>query len=586
MKKYLLLLFMLLITFGLTTGSAYADSDTGSIYGHISYVEGNPKVVRADQTQEDAVVNLPVAPGDMVVTGEKSRCELQFDNGTVMRLGKKTRLKVTTVLAKSLTSKWKITTLELMEGKLYSLNQAYNKERFQVLTPNAAINLKKNSKTTIILKDGETHLACDRGKFEMMYGEDANKLKTETVRKGKHFIVTADHKLKENDKLDIDFQAWNQYINDNFKELHYGISKVPKKVYKYSKALVYWAEKWSSLVGDWVYDDLFGYVWRPAHDIYAHPMKLFLNASYVEVNGQLFLVPNEPWGWVPAHMGTWVWMKWGWTWVPGDAFFPGGSWYTYGGAFGYTFLNRTLFYWIQGLYGGYDLYYTYRSYGDDAWQRAYYGRYKTYPPKLSTRKLPKEIRNIIKKMNQTPVTTLKDRLGKEPLKTDYFMVKRDTLHKSPVNPTKINKKPAIGTAKPVKPTRISATSIVNKLKFARRTKESSNKKDGKAYRDFNPDKQWSLINNVKVRYSSKTNAVVAPALGLNSSRMTTRQAHALKRGSVGISRGSTGYYGSRSGGGNDGSTVSTSAVTTGSRGGGRGSGGGKSGPGGASQEKK
>lgn len=586
MKKYMLLLFMLLITFGLTTGSAYADSDNGSIYGHISYVEGNPKVVRADQTREDAVVNLPVAPGDMVVTGEKSRCELQFDNGTIIRLGKRTRLKVTTVLAKSLTSRWKITTLELMEGKFYSLNQSYNKERFQILTPNAAVNLKNNSKTTIILKDGETHLACDRGKFEVMYGENADKLKTETLRKGKRFIVTADHKFKENDKVDIDFQAWNQYINDNFKELHYGISKVPKKIYKYSKALVYWAEKWSSLVGEWVYDDLFGYVWKPANEIYAHPMKLFLNARYVEVNGQLFLVPDEPWGWVPAHMGTWVWMKWGWTWIPGDAFFPGGSMYAYGGAYGYTFISRTLFYWIQGLYGGHGLYYTYRSSGEAAWQRAYYNRYKKYPPKLDASKLPKDIRTIIKKINQTPVTTLKNRLGKEPLKTDYFMVRKDTLHKTPVDPAKIGKKPVIETTKAANPAKISATSIINKLKFARR--QSSIKKDVKVYRDFNPDKEWSLINNVKVRYSSKTNAVVCPTLGLNSSRLTTRQAQALRRGSLGINGQGyrRGYYGGGSGS-SDGNTVSTSSVTTGSRGGGPGSSGGsKSGAGGAQQEKK
>ena len=33
--------------------------------------------------------------------------------------------------------------------------------------------------------------------------------------------------------------------------------------------------------------------------------------------------PRKQWGWVPAHMGTWVWLKRGWTWIPGDWFHSG-----------------------------------------------------------------------------------------------------------------------------------------------------------------------------------------------------------------------------------------------------------------------
>ena len=128
-----LFIFTVILTF--TPGNfVYAEEST---YGHISYVDKEAKVIREDHTEHKAVVNLPVTSGDQVVTSNKGRCELQFDNGTIIRLDKNTRLKVTTILAPSLTSRWKVTTLHLLEGQIYTMIQSYNREMFQVLS-NAA----------------------------------------------------------------------------------------------------------------------------------------------------------------------------------------------------------------------------------------------------------------------------------------------------------------------------------------------------------------------------------------------------------------------------------------------------------------
>lgn len=595
MKKYLMILMMLSMAFVVAAGNGYAsDPVEGSIYGHISYIEGNPKVIRADQTQEDAVVNLPVAPGDLLLTDDNSRCELQFDNGTVMRLDKQSRLKVTTVLAKSLTSNWKITTLELQEGKLYSINQSYNRERFQVITPNSAINLINNSMATIMLKAGETHLACDRGKFEVMYGGEVKNLQADTVRKGEGYIVTADNRFVKNEKRDIDFLAWNQYINNNFKELHYGISKVPQKLYKYSKGLVTWAEKWSSLVGEWVYDDLFGYVWKPLDPRYAHPGRLFVNASYTKINGQVFLVPNEPWGWVPAHMGTWVWMKWGWTWIPGNAFTPGMGWYAFED-FNYPFYYSTLYYWMDRIYGGFDYYCSYRNYGIDHWRMAYESKYNKTAPKPSYKGVPKEIQAIFKKMDKTPVLNIQNRLGKLGPEMEQAMLKANIKAAAPVQQLNSMADHANRAGKPASPAKpavpgsekalnTSPTSIINTLRYSNMTKDNS-AKNVKTYRDWNPDKAWAFNNGVKVQYSSKTNEVVCPTLGLRSSQVTQRQMNALTMGSQGHSgMGNSRGFGSSVGVGSDGHSAAPGSSNLGGPGSFSGSRGGDSG--GKAQEKK
>ncbi len=297
-----------------------------SNYSHISFVDDEVAVIRANGSENQAVVNLPVVPGDTVVTSANGRCELQFNNGTVVRLDKNSRLRVTTVLAPALTSNWQVTTLHLLQGQVYVLPQTYGREVFQVITPTAAVKLSSRTLSTIRLDSaGGTSLFSDGGKFTALYGSDGLALKKITIRVNRPQTIGADHALSGSvEKRSLEFRAWNEYVDRHFKELHYGISKVPPKLMKFkNKALLYWAEKWSSQFGEWVYDDLFGYVWRPADDRFAYAERPFFHADFVHLNGQLFLVPQQLWGWVPAHMGTWVWMKRGWTWIPGDWFHPG-----------------------------------------------------------------------------------------------------------------------------------------------------------------------------------------------------------------------------------------------------------------------
>lgn len=592
-RSTLLSLFILGLLFMFPSGDLFPGED--STYGHISYIDKGATVIRQDQTEHKAVVNLPVVPGDQIVTGEKGRCELQFDNGTVVRLDKDSRLKVTTILAPALTSKWKITTLHLMRGEVYSMNQSYNREMFQIITPNAAVDLKKRSSAAIQLDaKGNTHIFADRGKFKVMYGGEADSLKSETIRSGSGCSVTPGHKLTmevKSDTRDIDFMGWNEYVNRNFRDLHRGISKVPKKLYRYNKAIVYWAEKWSSLVGEWVYDDLFGYVWKPADEIFRFSSRPFFHADYIKVNDQYFVVPQQPWGWAPSHLGTWVWMKGGWTWVPGNNFTGGiysrtSNIWGFMGGFSYPGLFfPSLGYWLGSSYGGRDLYYTYRTYGEKAWREAYRKTYNKDIKRPEFNNIPKSVRELIKKMNKAPLKMVKDRLGdhRPSIAIDIKSIKplsKSTTGTKPLISKKISKK-GVASPSPVKQIKSNARKL--RAALAGDRVQPRLKKAGPAmnFRDWNPDKQWARSKGYTVRYSSKSNAMICTDLKLNSRTMSTRDRVALKGNR-------TGTYGkSRSGGfNNDGSGSSSSGSSTGagtsssrtvsSRGSGRGSGFGNS----------
>ena len=572
------------------SGSLLSADAGESVYGHISYVDKDATVIRQDKTEHKAVVNLPVAPGDQVVTGEKGRCELQFDNGTIIRLDNDSRLKVTTVLAPSLTSRWKITTLHLMRGGLCTINTNYSREMFQIITPNAAMDFKKRTVTFIRLRDsGDTFVFADRGKFKVMYGEDVDSLKTETIRADKGYTITAGHQMRiDEGKRDFDFVAWNAYVNRNFKDLHYGVSKVPKKIYRYNKALVYWAEKWSSLFGEWVYDDILGYVWKPADEYFAWSARPFFHANFTYVNGELFLVPQQPWGWVPAHMGTWVWMKWGWTWVPGSAFTPGlyNNIYARSGfPFYRSWYYPTLAYWINTGYGSYDLYYTYRDQGVKVWRENYQKKYNTFKKEPGIKKFPKAIRELIGKLNKAPVRVVKERLGTEPRSTMIGMKKLTPLLKSTKPAVNVNKnKKIVSTSAKTRGSsgKISVSSVIAP-KVSIRSKESKgfkfktiDKGRGgsvrlplKGFRDWNPDSRWASSSGHNIVYSSKNNEVVCPSLGLSSKTITPMQRAALKgkaRGSRG--RSSTQASASSSGSSTGSTDNSTGSSSSSSRGGG------------------
>jgi hypothetical protein len=600
-RSSLLSLFLVVLLIPLVSGHVFSDDSQEMIYGHISYVENDATVIRQDKTEHQAVVNLPVAPGDQVITGEKGRCEVQFDNGTILRLDKDSRLKVETILAPSLTSRWKITTLQLMRGQLSSMAQAYNREMFQIITPNAAVELKKRSTAFIRLKEnGDTFIFAQRGKFQVMYGEGVQSLKTETLRSGNGYTITADHRMLPGEgKRDFDFVAWNEYVNRNFRDLHYGISKVPKKIYRYSKGLVYWAEKWSSLFGEWVYDDLFGYVWKPADELFSYSRRPFFHANFVRVNGKLFLVPQQAWGWVPAHMGTWVWMtKNGWVWIPGSAFSPSMS--QLGGYSRGNLYFMTLGYWLNTCYGDYELYSLYRDYGVGAWRNAYREKFNVVRKNPVSKEIPKTVRQVINRLNKAPVKLVKERLGEQFRSPVLEMEKVKPLLKS-LRPSDIKKgeAPTVKT-KPIRV--VTSTSIVGNVSTdAQVGKEPGEMKlkgtggmgggGGKAlpngnFRDWNPDSRWAAGHGYTIHYSPKKNAVLCPTLKLSSQTLTRAQRSFLRRSSLDFrssSRvGGSASSGSASSGSSSNSRSAASSISS-SRGSG---GGGHAGTGGSAKEKQ
>ena len=348
-KSFLVVLFLGLSLYPLAAADAPYQVVNGPgnfYYGHISLTDvrndgADPIVMRGDAEKgEPAALNLPIGPGDIIRTTGERRVEIQFDNATIVRLDVDSELKIETIMAQSLSSKNQVSNLVLRRGRCYIMYKQFNsKELFQVLTPLAAVKLKHNSVALIGLQaDGSAEIQVKYGKASLLYGSDPQALKEQIVTAKERMTITPDGRYSTQAyKADTDFENWNKSINDDFLELHKGLTPLPKPVQRMSSAVFEFAQKYGNRYGEWLYDDYFGYVWRPYYNDH-YPWGSwapYYAGRWSNYNGQMFWVPTEPWGWIPYHLGVWQWdKKKGWYWIPGSAFAPAWvDWSFFGGSF-------------------------------------------------------------------------------------------------------------------------------------------------------------------------------------------------------------------------------------------------------------
>jgi hypothetical protein len=412
------------------SAGAWADShyqyiywDTEIYFGHVIYPEAmhdgkDAVVLREGQTRpEVADLNLPIAPGDFIQTTER-RCEIQFDTGTIIRLDRNTEIKIETILAQSLSSKNKLTNFILSKGQIYVMYKRYiRKEIFQIITPNAAVKMNHESVAMIKAKpDRSTDIHVNTGKVYALFGPDEDHIMKEKIKKGQAITVTADHQSSVPSYAEIeDFEAWNEKVNREFLELHEGKAMIPLPIQKMPLAIFHFAQKFSNIHGEWLWDSFFGYVWRPFLNNNRYPWgdwKPYYTGRWTSVDNQLFWVPSEPWGWVPYHLGIWMWdAEKGWLWLPGSFFAPAWvDWAFYFGRFGWRpwMLEDWLWYSYSGFDGSFFPFYAslnYRETGDASDQgeqnrevlrvirKDQLSRKQTSPYPL-----PKELRKSYKKM--------------------------------------------------------------------------------------------------------------------------------------------------------------------------------------------
>jgi len=557
-------------------------------YGHVSLVEilndgKDPVVLRQDAGRPlPAVLNFPLQPGDTVRTSDARRLEIQFDNATIVRLDLNTELRIDTILAQSLSRMdTSVSNLSLVKGRIYVMYKEYDRrELFQILTPNAAVKFRHNSVATIAAgPDGTTDIQVAYGKATALFGPDKNKLFESTASKNERLVIDKKSEaLSEPPSPEPDFAAWNASINANFRDLHEGKSVLPKPILRgVTRATFYFAQTFGDRFGEWLYDDLYGYVWRPFfNDSYPQGQwRPYYYGQWVAGGGQMFWIPSEPWGWVPYHLGVWQWdAKRGWLWLPGSAFAPAWVDWAYMRGDYFAWSPWTMFDWMfydGWMPGGWMDGYANRYYGAggfwNAEGRPGFGGTAVQAPLTSVTK------DQLKKPAGTPALSMPKEYRRV-LENLRAALKRGDARAieglgSGVKPAILVRDRRIDPPLPVGRSGLAETALSRSAPRSFTALSRMIAPLVTRVRDWNPDVRLGQRLGVNIQYSSRTNEVVCPELRLSSAMIGRGVLMAEPR----LGRASGGLSGPSSGG-SGGSMAATGTSSSGSATTGSSSGGG------------
>ena len=286
-----------------TDNNAPPDSAAGAgpiRLARFSYVQGSVTWRPGDGAAwSPASVNLPIRQGAQVWVTNGGRAEVQFDDGSLLRLGNGA---VSTLQTLYSDANGEFTEIQMNEG-LSELELRGTESVYQIDTPLVSIKSEGPSKVRIGV-DSSVEIAVRQGRATV----EGNGTKT-TLNNG-DYLDLPDASAPYNVGSVPDPDSWDRFNDDRDQQLADADSNLPANI-----ALV--AGNLDSY-GSWHDDARYGQVWCPRVDEAGWRPYQHGHWVWVEPFGWTW-VSNEAWGWAPYHYGTWVSEPYGWGWCPGPA---------------------------------------------------------------------------------------------------------------------------------------------------------------------------------------------------------------------------------------------------------------------------
>ncbi len=251
-----------------------------------------------------ATRNLPLRQGAQLWASD-GRAEIQFDDGSVLRLGSGALVTLQTLYSDS---QGEFTELTLNEGVI-ALRLKSDHSIYQVNTP--VVSVKSVGATELRVGAGDgVEVAVQRGQAEV----EGKQGKT-TLQSGDFLDLNDDNAPYDVRSLPgaDSFDRWNA---DRDRELE-AMADRPDRSYLPSDIGIV-ADDLDSY-GSWHDDAEYGHVWCPRVTVTDWRPYHYGHWVWVEPFGWTWVADgcDAPWGWAPYHYGTWIHRPFGWAWVPG-----------------------------------------------------------------------------------------------------------------------------------------------------------------------------------------------------------------------------------------------------------------------------
>ena len=311
---------------------------------YISYDDGNTLVrTPDDQRPIEARVNLPLFPGDELITDRRGRTEIHLADGNVLGVDRATAIRLQSVLD-SYDGDASETVVELRYGKVAVYRVRDTRDHFRLDTPSAtyfasneaifSVETDSRGRDRVSVLDGAIEIRTPARSTRLRTGEQAD-----IDERGLYDVAGYSRNSAD------DFERWFLQRSER-----YGA-----QTSRYLDDSLAYYEDELTRHGSWVHTSHYGWAWRPSVGAGWRP---YHNGYWMRGrSGCLTWVSHEPWGWVPYHYGRWSFdPHYGWFWVPGVGYAPAWVYWWYGNGYmgwapaGYWDLYRPYYPWAYQPY--------------------------------------------------------------------------------------------------------------------------------------------------------------------------------------------------------------------------------------------
>ena len=249
---------------------------------------------------ESAFVNLPITQGAQLRTGSTGRAEIEFEDGSSMRLSPNTTVQFSGLRLRD--SGQRLSEINLVEGMAYvnwlgkdDLSLDFSREKISL---DRAAHFRVDTSTEVAnlaVFKGDVDVEGPAGKLAV------EKKKTATFDTSDDDKVTTENKIVEAplDSWDKEATAYHdQYAKNNSSPYGYGVSD-----------LNYYGA-YSNVPG-------YGMLWQPYFT--GVGWDPFMDGAWGFYPGFGYMFASAyPWGWMPYRYGSWAFVPgFGWGWQPG-----------------------------------------------------------------------------------------------------------------------------------------------------------------------------------------------------------------------------------------------------------------------------
>ncbi len=322
--------------------SSLATAAVAQDYSHarivrLSFAEGQVSVQRPEvQEWAEAPVNTPLQEGFKVATGENSFAEVQFENGSTVRLGQLSLLEFTQLGL--LPSGGKLNHLALSQGYATFHALMERADQYQVTTPNGELTLEGKAMFRVDLDQGLERVEVFKGTVKVSGPLGEWVLAPNQVlhlQPGGETPSILSEGITEDD--------WDNWVSGREQNASLPPSSPSPQLYSDNVSDLLYGWNDLSTYGMWSYMPGYGYGWIPTMVPYGWSPFTVGRWCWYPGFGYTW-ISFEPWGWLPYHYGNWSFLPGvGWAWFPSNfgAWSPGlVTWYSGPGWIGWVPAGR------------------------------------------------------------------------------------------------------------------------------------------------------------------------------------------------------------------------------------------------------